>query len=80
MAIETLQSFLTWCIILNFGLMIISFLIIVIAGDWAYRIHSMWIPLPRETFNVVLYSVMSVYKLMVFFFVVVPYVAILLTK
>ena len=75
MDIQTLTTFLMWCTILNFVLMSISFLMCVFAGDWVYRLHCKWFPLPRETFNVMLYSFISFYKFMFFFFNVIPYVA-----
>jgi hypothetical protein len=72
---QTLTAFLMWCTILNFVLMSLSFLIAVFAGDWAYRLHCKWFPLPRETFNGMLYAFVSLYKFMFFFFNVIPYVA-----
>ncbi len=36
--------------------------------------------MPRETFNVVLYSFIGVYKLLVFVFCVVPYLALLIIQ
>ena len=78
MDIQTLTDFLMWCAILNFALMSIAFLIAVFARDWAYRLHSIWFPLPRETFNAMLYGSLSLYKFLTFFFVVIPLVALLL--
>ena len=75
MDIQTLNSFLMWCTILNFVLMSFSFLICVFAGDWVYRLHCKWFSLPRESFNVMLYAFISFYKFMFFFFNVIPYVA-----
>jgi len=78
MDVRTLTSFLMWCTIINFVLLNVSFLICVFAGDWAYRLHSKWFPLPRDAFRVVLYSFIGLYKLMFFFFNLIPYVALLL--
>jgi hypothetical protein len=78
MDIQTLTTFLMWCTILNLVLMTLSFLITVFAGDVAYRIHCMWFPMPRETFNAMLYAFISFYKFMFFFFNVIPLVALLL--
>jgi len=78
MEIETLTTFFMWCTIINLALMSLSFLICILASDWVYRIHSLWFPMPRETFNVLLYSFVSLYKLFFFFFNLIPYVALLL--
>ena len=73
MSIEMLTEFFMWCTILNMGLLVLSFLILAFAGDFVYRIHSKWFPMPRETFNVVLYSFIGIYKIIVFVFNIVPW-------
>jgi hypothetical protein len=76
MSLSMLQSVLVWCTILNVGLLWFSFLVLVLAGDWIYRLHSRWFPMPRETFNVVAYSFLGVYKVLIFMFNIVPLVAV----
>jgi len=76
MSIEMLTKFLMWCTILNMGLLLFSFVMVTFAGDIAYRMHTKWFPMPRETFNVVLYSFIGVYKIFVFVFNIVPCIAI----
>jgi hypothetical protein len=78
MDIPALTTFLMWCTILNFVLLSVSFLICVFASDWVHQLHSIWFPLPKETFNVMLYSFVSLYKFFFFFFNVIPYVALLI--
>jgi len=73
MSIEMLTEFFMWCTILNMGLLMFSFLILAFASDFVYRIHSKWFPMPRETFNVVLYSFIGIYKIIVFVFNIVPW-------
>ena len=75
MDIEMLTNFFMWCTILNIGLLTFSFLILAFAGDFVYRTHSKWFPMPRETFNVVLYSSIGMYKIIVLVFNVVPWAA-----
>jgi hypothetical protein len=57
------------------GLLIFSFLFLAIAGDFVYRIHSKWFPMPRETFNVALYSFLGMYKILIFVFNLMPWAA-----
>ena len=78
MDIQTLTTFFMWCTILNFVLISFLFLMSIFAGDLAYRIHGNWYPMPRETFNVLLFSFVSFYKFMFFFFIVIPYVVLLI--
>ena len=78
MDIQTLTSFFMWCTILNVGLLVLSWLLCVCAGDWAWRIHNKWFSISRETFNVAIYSFLGLYKVLVIVFNVIPYVALLI--
>jgi hypothetical protein len=75
MEVQTLTTFLGWCTLINLVLMTVMFLICVLGANRVYRLHSRWFPLKRETFNAMLYGFLGLYKLLVFFFNVVPYVA-----
>ena len=75
MELETLRAFFMWCTIINAALMTLSFLICGPAGGWVYRQHSRWFPMSRETFNVVMYSFMGIYKIAIIAFNLVPYLA-----
>jgi len=78
MDIQTLTAFFMWCTILNFALLLLSSLMCICAGDWAYRIHSKWFSISRETFNVAIYSFLGLYKVLVFVFNFIPYIALLI--
>ena len=78
MDIQTLTTFFMWCTILNFALLLFSSLMCMCAGDWAYRIHSKLFSISRETFNVVIYSFLALYKLLVIVFILIPYMALLI--
>lgn len=78
LTIAAVRAFFMWCTILNAGLLLLSFLVCAFAGDWIYRMHSRWFPMPRETFTVVLYSFLGAYKLAIWLFNAVPYVALVL--
>jgi len=78
MDIQMITRFFMWCTILNGGLLILSFLICTFSGDWVHRMHSKWFPMPRETFNVVIYSFLGLFKIAFLVFNVVPWVALLI--
>jgi len=78
MDIQTLTTFFMWCTILNGGLLIFSFLICALAGDWVYRMHSKWYPIPRDAFNIVIYSFIGVFKIFILMFNLIPYVALVI--
>jgi len=78
MGIETLTQFFMWCTIINGAMMVVWAAMCIWAQDWVYRMHSKWFSIPRETFNVVIYSFLGVFKILFLLFNVVPYVALLI--
>lgn len=79
MDIKTLTSFFKWCTIINGALLLLWAAICWWVPDWAYRMQSAWVPLPRETYNVMLYTFLGVFKMFWIVFNVVPWVALLIT-
>ena len=78
MDIQTLTMFFQWCTILNGALLIFSSIICIAIPDWIYAIHSKWFPMPRESFNVVLYAYLGLFKIVFLALNVVPYAALLI--
>jgi hypothetical protein len=78
MGIQTLTTFFMWCTIINGGILILWTLFFMFAPDLVYRIQSKWFPIPRETYNVVLYSFLGLLKILFLVFNVSPFVALLL--
>lgn len=61
MDIQVLTRFFMWCTIINGGLLLVSFLITMLTPikDVIYELHSKWFPMPRETFNMALYTIIG---------------------
>ena len=78
MDIAAARAFFMWCTILNGGLLIVSFLICAFAGDWVFRMHGKWYPIPRDAFNLAIYSLLGLGKLFVVMFNLVPYLALVI--
>ena len=78
MTIETLTAFFMWCTILNGGILILWTVFLVFTPDLVYRLQSIWFPIPRETYNVVIYAFLGLFKLLFLIFSAVPLVALLL--
>ena len=78
MDIQTLTSFFMWCTILNGGLLFYWTMFCIFAPDLVYRMQSKWFPLPRETFDVVIYGFLGVFKMVFIVFNLVPYLALLI--
>ena len=78
MDIQTVTAFFMWCTIINGALLALSALFYILAPDFLYRIQSALYPLPRDTYNVVIYWFLGFYKIIILVFCVVPYVALLI--
>ena len=78
MDLQTLTTFFMWCTIVNAGLLVLWTVFCVFAADLVYRTQSRWFPIPRETFNVVIYSFLGLFKIVFVVFNLVPYVALLI--
>lgn len=78
MDIETLTRFFMWCTIINGALLGLWTIMLILAPDLVYRTQSKWFPIPRETFDVVIYSFLGLFKIIFLVFNVVPYVALLI--
>jgi hypothetical protein len=67
-----------WCAIIDGALLTLWITMFMLAPDLVYRTQNKWFPLPRETFNVVFYSFLGLFKIVFLVFNVVPYVALLI--
>ena len=78
MDIQTLTTFFMWCTILNGGLLVLWTVFCAFTPNLVYRMQSIFFPLPRETYNVVIYSFLGLFKIVFLVFNVTPYVALLI--
>jgi hypothetical protein len=78
MDIQTLTTFFMWCTIINGGLLVLWIIMCIVAPDLVYRTQRTWFPIPRKTFDVVIYSFLGLFKIFFLFFNVVPFVALLI--
>lgn len=75
MDIHVLTKFFMWCTILNFGLLMLMFMLCLFASDFIYKTHSKWFSVSRENFDVIFYSSIGIYKIIFLIFNVVPWIA-----
>ena len=75
MSIEILHNLLGYCSLINMILLLWWWLIFIFAHDQIYRIHSKWFNISVEKFDVIHYSGMGIFKLIIFIFNIVPYIA-----
>ena len=72
MSIEITRTFLLWCTIINYGILLVWFLFFVLARDWMHRLHGRWFRLSGEQFDALHYAGMAVFKIGIILFNLVP--------
>jgi hypothetical protein len=78
MDLRTLTAFFMWCTIMNGALLALWTAMCLLAPELVYRTQRKWFPIPREIFDVVMYSFLGLFKIVFLAFNVVPYVALLI--
>jgi len=78
MDIQTLTNFFMWCTIINGSLLFIWIVVIGIAPDLIYKTQHMWFPIPREKYDLIMYSFFGAFKLLFLIFNFVPYLILLI--
>ncbi len=75
MTVEIVRNVLAWCTLINLGILLYWFLFFTLAHDWVYRIHGKWFKLSKEQFDSIQYAAMAFYKVAIFVFNMVPFIA-----
>jgi hypothetical protein len=74
MSIELTRSFLLWCTVIDYGILLVWFLVFTLAHDWMRRLHGRWFRLSDEQFDTLHYLGMSTYKIGILLFNLVPFI------
>ena len=67
-----------WCSIINIGFLIFLALVYMLVPNLVYQLQSKFIPISRETFDIVFYSFIGFFKVVVLVFNVVPWIALII--
>jgi hypothetical protein len=73
--IQIITEFLGWCTVINYGVLLFSTIMIVGVGDWAKSIHSKLFKISKEQLDPMYFNFLANYKLAIFIFNLVPYIA-----
>ena len=80
MNIEITRDVLLWCTVINYGVLLLWFLIFIFAHDRMRRFHGRWFRLTVEQFDAIHYTGMAIYKIGIILFNLVPYLALLIVQ
>ena len=75
MTLELIRDGLAWCAVINIGVLLLWFLGFTLFHDWICRVHGKWFHLTAESFDVINYAIIVFFKMVIFVFNVVPYLA-----
>ncbi len=75
MDVSKLRTFLGWCCVLNFGLILISSLFLLAGPDWLNEMLAKFLSIPSEGFSGLWFTAIGLYKVLVLVFNLIPYIA-----
>jgi hypothetical protein len=75
MSIAMVRDLLLWCSLINYGLLILWFVLFLLPHDWLYRLWGKWFHLRTEQFDAISFAGIIVFKIGILLFNVVPYIA-----
>lgn len=78
MNIEVVREFLGWCLVLNFGMMAFSSIMVIVLRDFAADLHGKLFKLDAPTLHREFYRFLANYKIAIFIFNLIPYLALVI--
>ena len=72
MTLAFTRNFLLWCSVVNYGVLLVWFLAFVLAHDSIQRIHGRWFHVSHDQFDTLHYAGMSIFKIGILLFNLVP--------
>ena len=75
MTVELFRDVLAWCSVINIGLLLFWVLWLTLAHDFVFRVHGKFLKLSVEKFDAIHYAGMAFFKICIFVFNIVPYLA-----
>lgn len=73
MTIEAIRNFLLWCTIINYGVLLVWFLVFVFGHEWIRCFHTRWFHLSNEQFDTLHYTGMMIYKIGILLLNLIPF-------
>ncbi|AXI02962.1 DUF6868 family protein [Aquirhabdus parva] len=75
MNIELIRGLLLWCTIINYGVLLVWFLVFTFAHEWMRHLHGRWFHFSDESFDTLHYAGMTLYKVGILLLNLIPYIA-----
>ncbi|CAK8717986.1 MAG: hypothetical protein D3921_05075 [Candidatus Electrothrix sp. AW1] len=78
--LATLENILFWCMLINVSIMTLMFIVVISFRSLILKMHSKLFNVPESFVSQLLYTSLGLYKLLTFFFVVIPWIAVKLVS
>ena len=78
MTIEILTGFFLYCSLINFGMMLLTLIVLSLFRKTIYKIHSKLWHIKEEEIDLVMYKLMALYKILIIVFCFTPYLVLLI--
>ena len=75
MSIEYIKDVFMWCTIINAGVLIVWVLLFKAMPNRIYDAQKMIFSISRENFDMLIYGLLGVYKLIFIIFVLIPFIS-----
>ena len=72
---EQLAAFLGWATLLNIAFLAYWSFMLLCCRNWIRKVHGRWVSLSEERFDEIHYQCMAIYKIGIFLFNLMPYLA-----
>lgn len=79
-SLEAIRAFLGWCTVLNMGLLIFASLTLMALGEPVKKLHGRMFGLSEEDLSRAYFQYLAQYKIAIFVFNLVPYLALRLSE
>ncbi len=80
MSTQTVISALLWCTVINYGMLLLWFVLVALPHQWLYRLWGKWFQLSAEQFDALNFAGMSIYKIGILLFNLVPLIALWIVR
>lgn len=78
MDLGELKTLLGWCIVINYGVLLIWFAVVMVAGNWLYGVHARLFRIDSDDVPMQHFKLFGQFKLLVMVFNIAPWLALLI--
>ncbi len=76
MSLQLIEQFLFWCGLINTGMLMISFIMILFMKRLIFKTHGKMFGLDEDFISKALYTYVGFYKILIFMFNIIPFIAV----